>query len=661
MSQIILQTLDFASIGTPPVGEFYLGVDTDGIMKLKRNTDTLILSVTGSQFLQYTLVTYSDFLNLYNTSSLQPGGVYLINDFRTTHYVQFTDAVGDGTGLGESINYGSIEPIIVLATSTNSYDTNVKSLNYPDDEIKWLHEVTDREYDHFNNPSGTGRGHIIFRKSKSGNSRNYDFRNVIFYRWNDGSGNYTISRKIDAPNIFDYVSYKAFEEGFTDLRDNQIGSQLLVPNDFSKPYYLDNLVITTQSQALGNNIKFAFETTISSLDFSYNTIDLVSDSLISGNFILNDLKSLVNSDISTASYNNIYEISDSNISNLNYNKGLKIDNSSIQTIEFNNFASILSSTFSLFNYNNITDVSGIQVTTFSQNVTALTKDKTEILNFNSGRIILSSNLEFNPLLGTFARVLTENNNLVFSTSSAYLTSTASGGFMPYLGIGTTDPKKKLHISNSGILIDGTQSEQLQSLNDPNWSRFVIDTGLSLTQSFLDLRNNNGRILYVGGSSFPSISVGTNSTNHLLTLNNFSQNVFTVGTAGQINIATISQNSLIDNFLVWNSSTGLISYRSLPDIQIVDINTSTYSPTLTGQVEEYFGVSYSSTHYFTLPQLSSVNNGKVIRIKDESGLAAVNPIVIEAGNSTIDGFTQSTLAISYGSLTLIKKSNGWWII
>jgi hypothetical protein len=339
MSQIILQTLDFASIGTPPVGEFYLGVDTDGIMKLKRNTDTLILSVTGSQFLQYTLVTYSDFLNLYNTSSLQPGGVYLINDFRTTHYVQFTDAVGDGSGLGESINYGSIEPIIVLATSTNSYDTNVKSLNYPDDEIKWLHEVTDREYDHFNNPSGTGRGHIIFRKSKSGNSRNYDFRNVIFYRWNDGSGNYTITRKIDAPNIFDYVSYKAFEEGFTDLRDNQIGSYLDSNSYYSLPYYLDNLVVSTSSSMIGNHILFGNEVTILASEFNSNYIFHLNNSVTFGTFSNNFF-----SEISYSTFSNFFT----------FNSGSKIINSDLSDKNFSK-SNVLDSLTSSNNYVLITD------------------------------------------------------------------------------------------------------------------------------------------------------------------------------------------------------------------------------------------------------------------------------------------------------------------
>lgn len=359
MSQIILQTLDFTSLGTPPVGEFYLGVDTDGIMKLKRNSDTLILSVTGSQYLQYYSITYSDFLNLYNTSSLQPGGVYLVNDFRTSHYIQFSDSVGDGTGMDEIVNYGTIEPLLVLATSTNSYDSDVKSLTYPDDEIKWIHQVTDREYDHFNNPAGTGRGHIIFRKSKDGNSRNYDFRNVVFWRWNDGSGNYTITRGYDSPNMFDYIPFKSFEEGFNDNRDNKIGSYLNSNSYFSKPYYLDNIVISTQSTMIGNNINYVSEVTIRSSEFNFNNISRLEDTYIYGTFSNNKINKIIHSTFSgefifnsgiSIEYSEISNSTDSTFnigSNIGSNDRLFIsDNQSNKLFSIENDGTMIVSTIS---------------------------------------------------------------------------------------------------------------------------------------------------------------------------------------------------------------------------------------------------------------------------------------------------------------------------
>ena len=67
MSQITLQTLDFSSLGFPDVGYFYLGVDTDGIPKLRRHLDTIPLYATGSSVLSYVTTTALDFINLINS------------------------------------------------------------------------------------------------------------------------------------------------------------------------------------------------------------------------------------------------------------------------------------------------------------------------------------------------------------------------------------------------------------------------------------------------------------------------------------------------------------------------------------------------------------------------------------------------------------------
>ena len=53
MSQIILQQLDFSTLPFP-VGEFILGVDVlDGLPKLRTPSDSIILGITGSSYLQF--------------------------------------------------------------------------------------------------------------------------------------------------------------------------------------------------------------------------------------------------------------------------------------------------------------------------------------------------------------------------------------------------------------------------------------------------------------------------------------------------------------------------------------------------------------------------------------------------------------------------------
>jgi hypothetical protein len=76
--------------------------------------------------------------------------------------------------------------------------------------------------------------------------------------------------------------------------------------------------------------------------------------------------------------------------------------------------------------------------------------------------------------------------------------------------------------------------------------------------------------------------------------------------------------------------------------------------------EYYGVSSSVTTYVHLP--TNVVVGKTITIKDESGKSSIHPIYIVAyTGETIDNNSSVQLAINYGSLTILRRNNNWWII
>jgi hypothetical protein len=171
-------------------------------------------------------------------------------------------------------------------------------------------------------------------------------------------------------------------------------------------------------------------------------------------------------------------------------------------------------------------------------------DITEIRYGSAGRILYESPLKWMPLYGTYARVLTEDSNFVYTTSSAYLTSTASS-FENYMGVGTSDPLKKLHIHNSGLLIDGSVSEQEAGLGDPNFARLVINSESSELHSLIDARNDYGTVLHVkgnieGGNRFPSVSIGTPSTTGLFQVNDYyGLNSLFINRSGNIGLHTLS--------------------------------------------------------------------------------------------------------------------------
>jgi hypothetical protein len=482
MSQIILNSIDFSNLGIPQVGEFFFGIDVDGVPKLKRNDGVVLMGISGDEYLKWNSVTFNQFNNLISTNGLQNGGIYIINDFRTSHYIQYTDSVGDGTGFGESIHVGDLEPLLIIAVSSNGYNPLVKSLIYPDDIIIWKHDQIDGRGDY---AQPQGRGHITYRESPIGNSRGYDFRNVIFYRWNNGSGEYTIWNRTLAPNQFDFIEVKSFDESFFNIIDTSISPLK------GGPYDLDNFIISTQSTSFGNNILNGSRSTILSSTFSDNRINKMDDSVV----------------INT-------------------------------TFTDNTVGNIVGSTFS-----------GM---TFSENWS-------------------------NRLIG-----ISQSTDIVskfeFNSSGEYFNFSGTDG-----------------------LLSSTFSQDLNSDKMLVWDDQTYK---------ISYRNITG----ITGPQGPTGPIGV------------------TGPTGPTGVAVV-----------------------------VDSYTQSTQPLLLGTDDEYYGVSWSSTHIFTLPNLSGVIDGKRVIIKDESGSSSINPIIIESLDSTIDGFTQSILSIDRGSITIIKKLNGWWII
>jgi hypothetical protein len=72
-----------------------------------------------------------------------------------------------------------------------------------------------------------------------------------------------------------------------------------------------------------------------------------------------------------------------------------------------------------------------------------------------------------------------------------------------VGIGTTSPSKRLHVSGSGLLIDGASSVE----SAPLAARLIVDSGASTGHTLADLRNSNGSTLFVSGTN---VGIGTSS-------------------------------------------------------------------------------------------------------------------------------------------------------
>ena len=421
MSKIIFNNENLSLI-TPSVGEYILAVDTDGVLKLKSSTDTIVLGATGSVFLQSYNVTYSEFSNLVATSGLQEGGVYIITDFKTRHYIQYTDTVGDGTGGSETINTGSSEQICVLATSNSSYDRRVRSLSFPDDEIIWEHSVSDRQYDHAGGVLSTG--HVIYRRSPNGNERDYDFRRVIFRRWNDGSGNYTVVRRIDAPNPLDFIDVNALDDN--SHFNNKVRSSF---TQSGTDYYMDNFVFATPSyvgyntfeKAYGGNVTGTFSNNKLG-DINYTNFNEMTNTEVKFSNNSNFIGSVDNSTFGKVISSTLSNITDSKFNILESSVLGTSSNDTVGTIWLSSINSMMNNTIDSVTQSSITDL-------ISNKVIEISDQVANEISYNSGNIVsnntsdtISKNTFYNISANTASYIVSNDSDSIFSNITATISN-----------------------------------------------------------------------------------------------------------------------------------------------------------------------------------------------------------------------------------------------
>ena len=193
-------------------------------------------------------VTYTELLNLISTNTLIAGRQYLITDFQTVTYIQFS-----GGGIGsEDIHTGAIEPMLAQAVSSSELATEIWSTVYPTDKITWKPIFNDRDWDAV---LGQSTGVITSRYDTINRLyRDYDWRNVIFRRWETVSGSGIFDSFFDTS--FAFQDYSPFP---VDAFNVSIGSPTVQAFNFGVPYQLDNTVGKTTMSNLKYQICFAVD------------------------------------------------------------------------------------------------------------------------------------------------------------------------------------------------------------------------------------------------------------------------------------------------------------------------------------------------------------------------------------------------------------------
>ena len=261
---------------TPEANTFFVGTDlgTGKYEKLNPNGDIINLETP------YFEVGYSELTTLLNNNELIPSSYYLINDFQTVTYIQFSNSIGN-----EEIHTGATEPMLVQAVSSSELATEIWSTVYPTDKITWKPIFNDRDYDAV---LGQSTGVITSRYDTLLKLyRDYDWRNVIFRRWETVSGSGDYNNYTDTGFAFqDFPPFYLILGNF-DTFDVSVGSGLEGGQiNLGLPYQLDNVVF--QSQCAVSKVLVGAASTFQEI-FTVNNIDILLDQLCRYEFTNNNI------------------------------------------------------------------------------------------------------------------------------------------------------------------------------------------------------------------------------------------------------------------------------------------------------------------------------------------------------------------------------------
>lgn len=222
----------------------------------------------------YILISHEDLRDLKLGSNLKPGVFYAIDDYKTIY--DQPDFQSDGspkaTVLTKQASTG--ETLVLLATSSSTFENKVYSIEYPNDELEYDIDFIETEY--------MGRpavGRITYRKDDDGNSADYDFRTVLLKRYESSTGSGVFNQWVD--NGEAYEEYLTFGNSYGSalIKGNVIDGMRGLGYLFDYPFLICNIVIDATTSAIGNNISvisrnctFGNGLTGSDLNSAYNCI-----------------------------------------------------------------------------------------------------------------------------------------------------------------------------------------------------------------------------------------------------------------------------------------------------------------------------------------------------------------------------------------------------
>jgi hypothetical protein len=187
------------------------------LTRLDYTTNYLLLPIeeSGSTYnipfsaINYTEIVYSGLTMLLNVGELVAGQYYLITDFKTCYDQPDFNYEGAPITTG-NYKQGSVSPILVLATGKGTISQLAYQPQYSGDTIYYdpyfsVTEVT----------GGEAFGRITYRIDNQGNAFDYDFREVLFKRYNTYSANGVYNGRVSIDGFGNVTGVDTFFQSTT--------------------------------------------------------------------------------------------------------------------------------------------------------------------------------------------------------------------------------------------------------------------------------------------------------------------------------------------------------------------------------------------------------------------------------------------------------------
>lgn len=172
------------------------GITTDKIEPTSDNELVTKYYVDNKNVISYT---YAELKELKEAGGLKKGQAYLINDFQSIYKDPYEKT--DDVGINENTYIAEIEPLVIVASTENSFFEKVYSISNPAHEI-FYHFEKDKVVKYALDWATNHKGMIIRRIDEQGNDLPYDFVNMRF-RGHD----------VDLNDVADYVSGVEYKVG----------------------------------------------------------------------------------------------------------------------------------------------------------------------------------------------------------------------------------------------------------------------------------------------------------------------------------------------------------------------------------------------------------------------------------------------------------------